>query len=87
MLASHTELGRARRCAIACVLEINDSNVHDSFRRFRNWIRQSGQPSVVELVELLAAATTSMALRVSWERTKQIPGPVQSPTCSPWPGV
>jgi hypothetical protein len=57
MLASHTELGRERRYAITCALEINNSNVHDCFRRFRNWIRQSRQPSVVELVERLGESS------------------------------
>ena len=70
ILASRSELGRERRYAIACVLEINDSNVHDSFKRFRNWIRQSKQPSVVELANgsanppspMYVASTTGCSL-------------------------
>lgn len=44
ILASRTELGRERRYAIECVLEINGPKAHDYFSRFPNWVRQTKEP-------------------------------------------
>ena len=44
ILASRAELGRERRYAIECVLQVTDLKVHDYFSRFQNWLRQSEEP-------------------------------------------
>jgi hypothetical protein len=44
ILASRTELGRERRYAVECVLQLDGPKVHDYFSRFRNWVRQSKVP-------------------------------------------
>jgi hypothetical protein len=44
ILASRTELGRERRYAVECVLQLDGQKVHDYFSRFRNWVRQSKEP-------------------------------------------
>jgi hypothetical protein len=44
MLASRLELGRERRYAIDCVLEVNSEKVRERQSAFRNYIQQSKQP-------------------------------------------
>ena len=44
ILASSTQLGRERRYAIECVLEINGSKIQDYLGRYRNWLQQSKEP-------------------------------------------
>ena len=44
ILASRAELGRERRYAIECVLQINNPTVQEYFSRFRSWLHQSKEP-------------------------------------------
>jgi hypothetical protein len=44
ILASRVELGRKRRYAVQCVLQLDGSTVNDYFSRFRSWVRQSKVP-------------------------------------------